>query len=131
MGIVQETVTRMSPTGKSFDIRTTNVEFIETGRWRRGYDASQFPVRLAANSRFSVHVNSECVSHLPGEIPLYDILLRFVAETADGYNSGYFRGDCLRHFLGLEPEVLIREHESSFQDRYRSSKSRQGGVNEI
>jgi hypothetical protein len=32
MGVVQETVTRMSPTGRSFDIRMTNVELIETRR---------------------------------------------------------------------------------------------------
>jgi hypothetical protein len=123
MGVVQETVTRMSPTGRSFDVRMTNVELIETMRWWRNYDPSQLPVRLAASSRFSVHVKRDSISHLPGSLPLYDILLRFVAETADDYISGYFRGDILRHFIGLEPEVPVREREPTFRDRYRSSRS--------
>lgn len=105
--IMHEVITRRSPIGKAFDMRMEYIEEIPKIRWRERYESNQLPVRLAANSKFPVRVNSKGIAPLPADIPLHELLLRFVAETPNRYEFADIAGDAysLRHFIGLEPDV--------------------------
>lgn len=101
--VMHEVITRSSPSGRYFDSRMELMEEIPKSRWWEGYESNQLPVRLAANSKFPVHVNSKGISPLPVDIPINELQLRFVAETPNRYEFGDISGESysLRHFIGL------------------------------
>lgn len=117
--IVREIITRSSPSGEYFDSRMEIISEIPQIRWWEGYEPNQRSVRLAANSKFQVRVNSKGISPLPADIPLDELLLRFIVETPDNYEFADIRGNgyVLPHFLGLEPDVTAPEHRPSNRKR--------------
>jgi hypothetical protein len=123
--IVHEIIFHRSPSGKYFDSRMETLEEVPKIRWWEGYEPSQLPVRLAANSRFSVHVNSKGVDLLSVDIPIHELALRFVAETPDSYKFADLGGETysLRHFIGLKPDLPVREHRRRFP--YLSVRNRE------
>ena len=62
--IMHEVTTRGNPSGY-YDSRMEPIEEIPKIRWWKDYESNQLPVRLAANSKFSVHVNSKGIGPLP------------------------------------------------------------------
>jgi hypothetical protein len=116
--IAREVITPGS-LGGYFDSRIETIEEIPKIRWWEGFESKQLPVRLAASSKFPVCVNSKGIGPLPVDIPLPDLLLRFVAETPTRYEFTDIRaeGYTLRHFLGLKPDVPVRKHEPSDRQR--------------
>lgn len=117
--VVHEVITRGSPSGY-YDSRMEPIEEIPKTRWWEGYESNQLPVRLAANSKFPVRVSSKGIGSLPVDIPLDELLLRFVAETPDRYEFGGIAAHSysLRHFLGLQPDLPVREHRPSNRQRW-------------
>ncbi len=117
--IMHEVITRSSPSGIYFDSRMEPIEEIPKIRWWEGYQSNQLPVRLAASSKFPVRVSSKGIGPLPVDIPLHELLLRFVAETPNRYEFDDIavRSYSLRHFFGLEPDVTVREHRPSNRQR--------------
>jgi hypothetical protein len=104
--MMHEVITRRSPSGKYFDSRMEPIEDTPKIRWWQDYESKQLPVRLTANSKFSVRVNRKGISPLPVDIPLNELLMRFVAETPTRYEFADIAGDSysLRHLIGLEPD---------------------------
>lgn len=102
--MMHEVITRRSPSGKYFDSRMEPIEEIPKLRWWQDYKPKQLPVRLAANSKFSVCVNSKGISPLPVDVPLNNLLIRIVAEMPTRYEFADIAVDSygLRHFIGLE-----------------------------
>src|SRR2546423_10267501 len=114
--IAREVITRGNLSGY-FDSRIESIEEIPKIRRWKGFESNQLPVRLAANSKFPVRVNSKGIGPLPVDVPLHDLLLRFVAETPTRYEFADIRGKgyVLPHFIGLEPDV--RKHKPSKRRR--------------
>ena len=105
--IMHEVITRRSPIGNAFDMRMEYVGEVPKIQWWDGYESNQLPVRLAANSKFPVRVNSKDIGQLPADIPLNELLLRFEAETPNDYEFADIaaHSHSLRHFIGLEPDA--------------------------
>ena len=117
--IMREVITRGSSSSLYFDSQMEPIEEIPKMRWWEGYESNQLPVRLAANSKFPVRVNSTGIGLLPGDIPLHELLLCFVAETPNRYEFADIavHSYSMRHFFGLEAGVPVREHRPSNQQR--------------
>jgi hypothetical protein len=119
--VICEIITSVSITGRSFAMHMVPVADVPKIQWWKDYDPTDLPVRIAASSKFLVHVNSDGISFPLEKYSLHDILLRFVVETPNSYEMAYFRGDVLRHFIGLEPDVPVRDREPSIRERHPHS----------
>lgn len=101
--IVREEVTHRSPSGAYFNSHYETIGCIPQKLWYMKNRAVTFPARLASNSILSMRVKSEAIT-LPPQYSLDEISLRFVANFPNGAEIVYFRGDVLRHFVGIDPD---------------------------
>jgi hypothetical protein len=119
--IVREIITSVSISGEFFNMHMAPIVDVPKIQWWKNYDPKILPARIAASSKFPVHVNNNGISLPIEEFSIYDILLRFVVENPNSYEMAYFRGDILRHFIGLEPDVPVRDRDPSIRERHPRS----------
>lgn len=107
LAIMHETTFRSGVGGTTINIRTEPVGVIPKAGWWEGYESNQLPMRLVGHSRFEIRVDSEGIGELPANIPPRELILRFTAETNNGYVFDDIRehGFTLRHFIGLESDL--------------------------
>ena len=104
--IAHEEITSRSRNGKYFNIKFETIDCISRKDWCIKSKGIGLPARLVSHSMLSVQVKNDAIV-LDPKYPLDELLLKFVAKFPGGKAVAYLRGDVLRHFVGINPDVPI------------------------